>query len=140
MTDIDEFPPLLPQAPTRPTTTPPGEALPFQRAEPTNFTPRPGDIDEGEARLRQAPTSLIEPRPGEVAREETPLEEELRRAAELMQSEPTVFASVSNRRTTSSSAATARDSVLIATWRERRGSVTRYTCPIPPVPSRAEIS
>ncbi len=41
--------------------------------------------------LPQAPTSLVEPKPGEVAREETPLEEELRRAAELMASEPTVF-------------------------------------------------
>ena len=91
MPDLDELPPLLPQAPTRPSTVAPGEALPFQRAEPTNFTPRPGDPDEGEARLRQAPTSLAELRPGETAREETPLEEELRRAAELMQSEPTVF-------------------------------------------------
>lgn len=93
MPELDELPPLLPQAPTRPlpALTQPGSTLPIQRAEPTNFEPRPGDFDEGEARLPQAPTSLVEPRPDEVAREETPLEEELRRAAELMASEPTVF-------------------------------------------------
>jgi putative membrane protein len=91
MPDLDELPPLLPQAPTRAGGAVPGDALPIQRAEPANFEPRPGDVDEGEARLRQAPASLFELRPGETAREETPLEEELRRAAELMQSEPTVF-------------------------------------------------
>jgi uncharacterized membrane protein YcjF (UPF0283 family) len=91
MPDLDELPPLLPQAPAQPLPglTPPGS--PIQRAEPTNFEPRPGDLDEGEARLRQLPSSLVEPRHDEVAREETPLDEELRRAAELMQSEPTVF-------------------------------------------------
>ncbi len=51
MTELDELPPLLPQAPIRPGTASPGEPLPFQRAEPTNFEPRPGDIDEGEAQL-----------------------------------------------------------------------------------------
>lgn len=93
MPDLDELPPLLPQAPVRPLPglTPPGSPLPIQRAEPNNFEPRPGDIDDGEARLPQAPASLVEPRPDDVAREETPLEEELRRAAELMASEPTVF-------------------------------------------------
>lgn len=91
MPDLDELPPLLPQAPAKPLPglTPPGSSV--QRAEPLNFEPRPGDVDEGEARLRQAPSSLVEPRHDEIAREETPLDEEIRRAAELMQSEPTVF-------------------------------------------------
>src|SRR6476619_2099334 len=90
MRELDELPPLLPQAPVRPGPVTP-EPGPFQRAEPTNFEPRPGDIDDGEARLRQAPAALYVPKPGEVGREETPLDEELRRAAELMASEPTVF-------------------------------------------------
>ena len=91
MPDLDELPPLLPQAPLKPGTTPAPEALPFQRAEPARFEPRPGDLDEGEARLPQAPTSLDQPKPGELPRELTPLEDELRRASELMASEPTVF-------------------------------------------------
>lgn len=91
MLELDELPPLLPQAPVRPGGATGLAPLPFQRAEPTNFEPRPGDTDEGEARLRQAPAVLEIPRPGDVARELTPLEEELKRAAELMASEPTVF-------------------------------------------------
>ena len=91
MPDLDELPPLLPQAPLRPGQPSAPDALPFQRAEPANFEPRPGDLDEGEARLRQAPTTLAAPKPGEVAKELTPLEDELQRAAELMASEPTVF-------------------------------------------------
>jgi putative membrane protein len=91
MPELDELPPLLPQVPVRPGVPTIPEAGPFQRAEPTNFEPRPGDIDDGEARLRQAPTALYVPKPGEVGREETPLDEELRRAAELMASEPTVL-------------------------------------------------
>lgn len=91
MPELDELPPLLPQAPLKPVTPTAHEALPFQRAEPARFEPRPGDLDEGEARLPQAPTSLFELRPGELPKELTPLDEELRRAAELMQSEPTVF-------------------------------------------------
>jgi uncharacterized membrane protein YcjF (UPF0283 family) len=91
MPDLDELPPLLPQAPLRPGQPSAPDALPFQRAEPANFEPRPGDLDEGEARLRQAPTALAAPKPGEVAKELTPLEDELQRAAELMASEPTVF-------------------------------------------------
>ena len=91
MPELDELPPLLPQAPTTPGRPTPPDTGPFQRAEPTNFEPRSGDIDDGEARLRQAPAALYAPKPGEVAREETPLDEELRRAAELMASEPTVF-------------------------------------------------
>jgi len=90
MRELDDLPPLLPQAPVRPVPVTP-EPGPFQRAEPTNFEPRPGDIDDGEARLRQAPAALYVPKPGEVGREETPLDEELRRAAELMASEPTVL-------------------------------------------------
>jgi len=90
MPELDELPPLLPQAPVRPGPVTP-EPGPFQRAEPTSFEPRPGDIDDGEARLRQSPTALYVPKPGEVGREETPLDEELRRAAELMASEPTVL-------------------------------------------------
>jgi uncharacterized membrane protein YcjF (UPF0283 family) len=91
MPELDELPPLLPQAPLRPSTPSAPESLPFQRAEPARFEPRPGDLDEGEARLKQAPTSLDAPKPGELPRELTPLDEELRRAAELMSSEPTVF-------------------------------------------------
>ena len=91
MPELDELPPLLPQAPLKPVTPMAHEALPFQRAEPARFEPRPGDLDEGEARLPQAPASLDEPRPGELPKELTPLDEELRRAAELMASEPTVF-------------------------------------------------
>src|SRR5262245_2007829 len=91
MPELDELPPLLPQAPLKPGVPPAPEALPFQRAEPTNFEPRPGDIDDGEARIRQAPGALTAPKPGEVARELTPLDEELRRAAELMASEPSVL-------------------------------------------------
>ncbi|MBO0699239.1 MAG: hypothetical protein J2P46_12655, partial [Zavarzinella sp.] len=91
MPELDEHPPLLPQAPLRPGQPAAADALPFQRAEPANFEPRPGDLDEGEARLRQAPTALVAPKPGEVAKELTPLEDELQRAAELMASEPTVF-------------------------------------------------
>jgi putative membrane protein len=91
MPDLDELPPLLPQAPLRPGQPSAPDALPFRRAEPANFEPRPGDLDEGEARLRQAPTALAAPKPGEVAKELTPLEDELQRAAELMASEPTVF-------------------------------------------------
>src|SRR5262245_66411994 len=90
MPELDELPPLLPQAPVAPGRPTPSETGTFQRAEPTQFEPRPGDIDDGEARLRQAPAALYAPKPGEVAREETPLDEELRRAAELMASEPTV--------------------------------------------------
>jgi putative membrane protein len=91
MTELDELPPLLPQAPLKPGTPSAPDAAQFLRAEPTNFEPRPGDIDDGEARLRQAPTTLAAPKPGDVPRELTPLDEELRRAAELMASEPTVF-------------------------------------------------
>jgi putative membrane protein len=91
MPELDELPPLLPQAPLKPFTPPAPDALPFQRAEPARFEPRPGDLDEGEARLPQAPVSLDEPKPGELPKELTPLDEELRRAAELMASEPTVF-------------------------------------------------
>jgi putative membrane protein len=91
MPELDELPPLLPQAPLKPGTPLTPEPLPFQRAAPGRFEPRPGDLDEGEARLPQAPTSLDEPRPGELPKELTPLDEELRRAAELMASEPTVF-------------------------------------------------
>jgi uncharacterized membrane protein YcjF (UPF0283 family) len=91
MPELDELPPLLPQAPLRPTIAPLPEPLPFQRAEPARFEPRPGDLDEGEARLRQAPVTLDEPKPGELPKELTPLEEELQRATELMASEPTVF-------------------------------------------------
>jgi uncharacterized membrane protein YcjF (UPF0283 family) len=64
---------------------------PFQRAEPARFEPRPDDLDEGEARLPQAPVALDELKPGELPKELTPLDEELRRAAELMACEPTVF-------------------------------------------------
>ncbi len=91
MPELDELPPLMPQAPFKAAPGPVAPNLPFQRAEPTNFEPRPGDRDEGEARLRQAPVTLDVPRPGEIARDVTPLDEELRRAAELMASEPTVF-------------------------------------------------
>jgi putative membrane protein len=91
MPELDELPPLLPQAPLKPTLPPAPGPLPFQRAEPTRFEPRPGDLDEGEARLPQAPVTLDEPKSGESARELTPLDEELRRATELMASEPTVF-------------------------------------------------
>jgi putative membrane protein len=91
MPELDELPPLLPQAPLKPTLPSPSEPRAFQRAEPTCFEPRPGDLDEGEARLPQAPITLDEPKPGELPKELTPLEEELRRAAELMASEPTVF-------------------------------------------------
>jgi uncharacterized membrane protein YcjF (UPF0283 family) len=91
MPELDELPPLLPQAPLKPGTPSAPASIPFQRAEPARFEPRPGDLDEGEARLPQAPTSLFELRPGELPKELTPLDEELRRAAELMQSEPTVF-------------------------------------------------
>lgn len=91
MPELDELPPLLPQVPAKPGQPAPAEPVPFQRAEPANFTPRPGDFDDGEARLPQAPAALAEPRADEVAREQTPLDEELRRAAELMASEPTVF-------------------------------------------------
>jgi putative membrane protein len=91
MPELDELPPLLPQAPLKPGAPAAPEALPFQRAEQMNFEPRPGDIDDGEARLRQAPAALSAPKPGEMPRELTPLDEELRRAAELMASEPTVF-------------------------------------------------
>jgi uncharacterized membrane protein YcjF (UPF0283 family) len=91
MPELDELPPLLPQAPLKSFAPAAPEALPFQRAEPARFEPRPGDRDEGEARLPQAPRSLDEPKPGELPKELTPLDEELRRAAELMQSEPTVF-------------------------------------------------
>jgi uncharacterized membrane protein YcjF (UPF0283 family) len=91
MPELDELPPLLPQAPLKPVAPMAPEALPFQRAEPARFEPRPGDLDEGEARLPQSPTRLDELKPGELPRELTPLDEELRRAAELMQSEPTLF-------------------------------------------------
>jgi uncharacterized membrane protein YcjF (UPF0283 family) len=91
MPELDELPPLLPQAPIKPGTPVSPEPLPFQRAEPIRFEPRPGDLDEGEARLPQAPVSLDAPKPGELPRELTPLEDELRRASELMASEPTVF-------------------------------------------------
>jgi uncharacterized membrane protein YcjF (UPF0283 family) len=91
MPELDELPPLPPQAPLKPGTPSAPASIPFQRAEPARFEPRPGDLDEGEARLPQAPTSLFELRPGELPKELTPLDEELRRAAELMQSEPTVF-------------------------------------------------
>jgi len=91
MPELDELPPLLPQAPLRPVPPSAPEPLPFQRAEPARFEPRPGDLDEGEARLPQAPLSLDEPNPGELPKELFPLDEELRRAAELMASEPTVF-------------------------------------------------
>jgi putative membrane protein len=91
MPELDESPPLLPQAPLKPGMPPVPASLPFQRAEPARFEPRPGDLDEGEARLPQAPTSLDALKPGELPRELTPLEDELRRAAELMASEPTVF-------------------------------------------------
>ena len=91
MPELDELPPLLPQAPLKPGTPLAPEPLSYQRAEPARFEPRPGDLDEGEARLPQAPLSLDEPKPGELPKELTPLDEELRRAAELMQSEPTVF-------------------------------------------------
>ncbi|HEX3148950.1 MAG TPA: DUF697 domain-containing protein [Gemmataceae bacterium] len=91
MTELDELPPLLPQAPYKPGTPTAPEPIPFQRAEPARFEPRPGDLDEGEARLPQAPTSLVPLKAGELPKELTPLEEELRRAAELMASEPTVF-------------------------------------------------
>ena len=91
MPELDELPPLLPQAPLKPATPTAPVPLTFQRAEPARFEPRPGDLDEGEARLPQAPTSLDDLRPGELPKELTPLDEELRRAAELMQSEPTVF-------------------------------------------------
>ena len=91
MPELDELPPLLPQAPLRPGLPAVPEPRPFQRAEPARFEPRPGDLDEGEARLPQAPTFLAPPKPGELPRELTPLEEELRRAAELMASEPTLF-------------------------------------------------
>jgi putative membrane protein len=91
MPELDELPPLMPQAPVKAGGPSAPAVLPIQRAEPTNFEPRPGDADEGEARLRQAPAKLEELLPGEVARELTPLEEELKRAAELMNSEPTVF-------------------------------------------------
>jgi uncharacterized membrane protein YcjF (UPF0283 family) len=91
MPELDELPPLLPQAPQKPGQPSTPDARPFARAEPANFQPRPGDLDEGEARLPQAPTVLVPPKPGEVARELTPLEDELRRASELMASEPTFF-------------------------------------------------
>jgi uncharacterized membrane protein YcjF (UPF0283 family) len=91
MPELDELPPLLPQVPVRPAGPSVPDAGPSQRAEPTNFQPRPGDADEGEARLRQTPAALVAPKPGELPRELTPLDEELRRAAELMASEPTVF-------------------------------------------------
>lgn len=91
MAELDDLPPLLPQAPLRPGPLGTPDAVPIQRAEPSRFEPRPGDMDEGEARLPQAPTALDELRPGELPRELTPLEDELRRAAELMNSEPTVF-------------------------------------------------
>jgi len=91
MPELDELPPLMPQAPVKPGSSVAAEPTPFQRADRSNFEPRPGDLDEGEARLRQAPVSLAELKAGEAAREETPLEEELRRAAELMASEPTFF-------------------------------------------------
>jgi uncharacterized membrane protein YcjF (UPF0283 family) len=91
MPELDELPPLLPQAPLKPGGPVSPEPLPFQRAEPARFEPRPGDLDEGEARLPQAPASLDAPKPGELPRELTPLDDELRRAAELMSSEPSVF-------------------------------------------------
>jgi putative membrane protein len=91
MPELQELPPLLPQAPVRPGTSAPAEPFAFQRAVPENFEPRPGDFDEGEARLRQAPSTLAEPLASDVPKEFTPLEEELKRAAELMASEPTVF-------------------------------------------------
>ena len=91
MRDVDELPPLLPQAPLRPTPPAAPESAAFQRAEPKTFEVRPGDFDEGEARLPQSPTVLEAPKPGELPRELTPLEDELRRASELMASEPSVF-------------------------------------------------
>jgi uncharacterized membrane protein YcjF (UPF0283 family) len=91
MPELQELPPLLPQAPTRPESATSSTPASFQRAESSLFEPRPGDFDEGEARLRQAPTTLDELRPGETARDTTPLEEELKRATELMTCEPTVF-------------------------------------------------
>jgi uncharacterized membrane protein YcjF (UPF0283 family) len=91
MQDLQELPPLLPQVPVAPGKSTPNEPVALQRATPENFEPRPGDTDEGEARLPQAPANLAELQDGEVARDVTPLEEELKRAAELMASEPTVF-------------------------------------------------
>ncbi|HVK13415.1 MAG TPA: DUF697 domain-containing protein [Gemmataceae bacterium] len=91
MPDLDELPPLIPQAPVKAGAPGTAPVLPLQRAEPTTFEPRPGDADDGEARLRQTPARLEELLPGEVARELTPLDEELKRAAELVNSEPTVF-------------------------------------------------
>jgi uncharacterized membrane protein YcjF (UPF0283 family) len=91
MPELDELPPLLPQAPLKPAGPASPAPQPFRRAEPSRFEPRPGDLDEGEARLPQAPLALNEPKPGELPRELTPLEDELRRAAEMMNSEPTVF-------------------------------------------------
>src|SRR5262245_61569512 len=91
MTDLDELPPLLPQPPLKPGTPSAPDLVPFLRAEATNFEPRPGDIDDAEARLPQAPTALAAPKPGDLPRELTPMDEELRRAAELMASEPTLF-------------------------------------------------
>jgi putative membrane protein len=91
MPELDELPPLLPQAPVRPSGPFAPPPTPFPRTDPTNFEPRPGDRDEGEARLPQAPLALTVPQPGDEAREQTPLDEELRRAQELMASEPTVF-------------------------------------------------
>lgn len=91
MPDLDDLPPMIPQSPGRTPTGPTGDPSVMRRLEPKEFQPRPGDVDEGEGRLAQAPESLVEPRPTDTARDETPLEEELRQAAELMNSEPTVF-------------------------------------------------
>src|SRR5688572_32530947 len=91
MPELDELPPLLPQPPLKPGVPSAPDALPFQRAEPKAFECRPGDLDGGEARLPQSPTVLVPPKAGEVPRELTPLEDELRRAAELMASEPAVL-------------------------------------------------
>lgn len=90
MNELDELPPLMPQGPVKPV-GPVGDALPLQRLDPKTFEPRPGDAGDGEDRVRQVPATLAVPKAGEVAREETPLQEELRRASELMNSEPTVF-------------------------------------------------
>lgn len=89
MPDLDDLP-LLPQAP-RATSTPVAPEAPLVRAEPSQFQARPGEFDEGEARVAQAPAALSVPAVHELPRELTPLDEELRRAEELLASEPTVF-------------------------------------------------
>ena len=65
MPELDELPPLLPQAPLKPGQPSAPDTQPFRRAEPANFEPRPGDHDEGEARLQQTPTALAPPAAGD---------------------------------------------------------------------------